>query len=102
MLLRIAVLLVLAQSPSPNVEKGKATFMRVGCYACHGTTGAGGVAPRLAPNPLEVTAFINHVRKPAGMPAYSSKILSDSDLADIRAYLATMPAPPTNIPLLNQ
>jgi mono/diheme cytochrome c family protein len=44
------------------------------------------------------------VRKPAGMPAYSAKVMSDAELADVRAYLATIPAPPpvNTIPLLNQ
>jgi ubiquinol-cytochrome c reductase cytochrome c subunit len=89
---------------SDNAEKGKAVFMRVGCYACHGTVGQGGTGPRLAPNPMTTDRLTAYVRKPAGMPAYSAKVLSDSDLADIRAYLATIPAPPpvNSIPLLNQ
>jgi hypothetical protein len=38
------------------------------------------------------------------MPPYTSKVASDADLTDIRAYLATVPAPPAakDIPLLNQ
>ena len=38
------------------------------------------------------------------MPPYTSKVASDADLTDIRAYLATMPeAPPLkSIPILNQ
>jgi len=37
------------------------------------------------------------------MPPYSGKILSDGDLADIYAYLQSIPKPPdaTSIPLLN-
>jgi ubiquinol-cytochrome c reductase cytochrome c subunit len=37
------------------------------------------------------------------MPAYSEKALSDRDIADIHAYLASIPAPPAvkDIPLLN-
>jgi mono/diheme cytochrome c family protein len=37
------------------------------------------------------------------MPPYTNQV-SDSDIADIRAYLATVPAPPAvkDIPLLNQ
>jgi mono/diheme cytochrome c family protein len=94
-----------------NAEKGKATFMKIGCYTCHGTMGQGGAGARLAPNPLAAPAFINYVRKGGpnhsflgGMPAYSSSIISDADLADIRAYLASIPAPPEvkSIPLLNQ
>src|SRR5262245_45255788 len=106
----ILVLLLLAQTPA-NAEKGKATYMKIGCYTCHGTMGQGGAGARLAPNPLAAPAFINYVRKGGpnhnflgGMPAYAPSIISDADLADIRAYLASIPAPPPvkSIPLLNQ
>ena len=91
-------------APAGNAERGKATFMRVGCYECHGTVGQGGTGPRLAPNPRTVESLTAYVRKPAGMPAYSAKVLPDAELADIRAYLASVPAPPpvASIPLLNQ
>ena len=37
------------------------------------------------------------------MPPYTAKVLQDSDLADIHAYLKTMPRlpDPASIPLLN-
>ena len=105
----LAVLLVTAtgssaQAPAGDAAKGKATFLRVGCYECHGTVGQGGTGPRLAPNPRTVESLTTYVRKPLGMPAYSAKVLSDAELADIRAYLASVPAPPavSSIPLLNQ
>jgi mono/diheme cytochrome c family protein len=56
--------------------------------------------------------FVNTVRKGRkdedqsvywdGMPAYSVRFVSDSELADIYAYLASIPAPPAvkDIPLL--
>ena len=106
-----------AQNPAPpgaasgNAEKGTATYMKIGCYTCHGTMGQGGAGARLAPSPLALAAFTNYVRKGGpnhsflgGMPAYPSSAISDADLADIRAYLASIPAPPPvkNIPLLNQ
>jgi mono/diheme cytochrome c family protein len=36
------------------------------------------------------------------MPAFSPSVLSDADLADVRTYLASQPAPPpiADIPLL--
>jgi mono/diheme cytochrome c family protein len=89
-----------------KAENGRHLFMTVGCYQCHGTLGQGGVGPRLAPRPMDLGAFEAFVRKPLGrgMPPYASKVLSDSDLADIRAYLETIPEPPPvkSIPLLNQ
>jgi mono/diheme cytochrome c family protein len=89
-----------------NAENGRHLFMKVGCYECHGTLAQGGVGPRLAPRPMDLGAFVAFVRKPLGrgMPPFSSKVLSDSDLAHIRAYLETIPEPPPvkSIPLLNQ
>ena len=37
-----------------------------------------------------------------GMPPYTSKVMSGADLADVRAYLASIPEPPPvkDIPLL--
>jgi len=90
-----------------NAENGKRLFMRNGCYECHGTVGQGAgnnpTAPKLAPKPIALTALIAYVRKPAGgMPPYTSKVMSDADLADVRAYLASIPEPPPvkDIPLL--
>lgn len=97
--------LILAQS-SGNAENGKKLFSKYGCYECHGTLGQGTTAgARLAPKPIALAALIAYVRKPAGqMPPYTAKVVSDAELADIRAYLATIPepSPAKNIPLLNQ
>ena len=97
-------------APAGNAQNGKAVFMKIGCWTCHGTVGQGGAGARITP-PLPVAGFTNYVRKGGpnhsvfgGMPAYSSTAISDSDLADIRAYLASIPAPAPakSIPLLNQ
>jgi len=88
-----------------NPENGRRLFMKNGCYECHGTMGQGGTGPRLAPKPLATAALTAYVRKPAGgMPPYSAKVMPDSEVADIRAYLAAIPEPPPakSIPLLNQ
>lgn len=96
--------------PAGNAQNGKAVYMKIGCWTCHGTVGQGGAGVRIVP-PLPVTAFTNYVRKGGpnhsvfgGMPAYSSNAISDAELADIRAYLASIPAPAAvkSIPLLNQ
>ena len=87
-----------------NAENGKVLFVKNGCARCHGTVGQGGAGARLAPNPPALAALIKYVRNPLGtMPPYTNQV-TDSDLADIRAYLATVPAPPPvkDIPLLNQ
>jgi mono/diheme cytochrome c family protein len=98
---------LMAQSPaSGNTENGKRQFVKLGCYTCHGYQGQGGGAgAKLAPHPISVAALIAYVRHPAGtMPPFTNKVVSDKDLTDIQAYLASVPAPPPakDIPLLNR
>jgi mono/diheme cytochrome c family protein len=97
--------LLLSQDAAP-VNKGKTLFSKYGCYECHGTQGQGTTAgARLAPKPIALAALIAYVRRPAGqMPPYTAKVVADADLADIRAYLASIPEPPAakSVPLLNQ
>jgi mono/diheme cytochrome c family protein len=83
-------------APAADAAKGMQTFIRVGCFECHGHVGQGGVAGlKLAPDPLPFDALANFVRTTSGqMPRYSSKLLSDEDLADIYAYLQSIPKPP--------
>ena len=51
--------------------------------------------PRLAPDPIPFEALSAFVRKTiARMPPYRKEILSDADLADIYAYLQSIPKPP--------
>jgi mono/diheme cytochrome c family protein len=89
-----------------SAEKGKIAFVQHGCWQCHGFQGQGGVAgPKLAPEPLALetlTAFVRTSNR--AMPPYMEAILSNEDLADINAYLESIPkAPdPKGIPLLNQ
>lgn len=94
------------QNRAGNTDNGKKLFVKDGCYQCHGYQGQGGVAgARLAPRPIALVALIAYVRHPTGqMPPYTAKVLSDAELADIHAYLASIPTPPAakNIPLLSQ
>jgi mono/diheme cytochrome c family protein len=94
-----------APAPAGNAQKGQELFTTYYCYSCHGSDGQGGAGAKIAPNPPAYTTLRNYVRKPTGgMPPYISKSLPDADLADIYAYLKTIPAeqPAKNIPLLNQ
>ncbi len=88
-----------------SAEKGKSFFTSYGCYECHGRQAQGSrmSGPRLAPNPIAFPAFTAYVRQPRGqMPPYTSKVLSEQDLADIYAFLDSIPLPPSakDIPLL--
>ena len=91
-------------APAGNVENGKRIYSSYGCYQCHGLAAQGGAGPRLGPNPISFTAFVRYSRQPRGqMPPYTSKVVSDSELADIYAFVKSLPQPPAvkDIPLLN-
>ena len=89
-----------------NAQKGKDAYVKHGCWQCHGYAAQGGITgPKLAPDPMPVQAFMIFVRHSnRTMPPYQKAILSDADLADIHAYLLTLPPPKDykSIPLLNQ
>ncbi len=91
--------------PQSDVARGKQLFMDDKCYTCHGTRGAGGgiAGPKLAPNPLPLEAIKIQLRQPASrMPPYSPEVISDAQVADIYAYLKSIPTsrPASQIPLL--
>jgi mono/diheme cytochrome c family protein len=89
--------------PAGRADVGRTLYTKNGCYQCHGREAQGGAAgPRLGPGALPL-ARLQYVRKPAGdMPPYTAKVLSDRDLADIFAFLESLPKPPAvdSIPLL--
>jgi mono/diheme cytochrome c family protein len=95
-----------AAAPAGNVDNGKKLFVSAGCALCHNGEGqGGGPGPRLAPNPnmLAFKVFVRRARVPVNsMPPYTTKVLSDQQLADIYAFLKTIPRPPdvSTIPLL--
>jgi mono/diheme cytochrome c family protein len=95
----------LAQTKPGDVTNGKRIFMRNGCYQCHGTVGQGGLAgPRLAQTKLSQAGFTAYVRNPApgSMPPFRAKVMSDQELADVYAYVQSVPppVPPADIPIL--
>jgi mono/diheme cytochrome c family protein len=93
---RTTSVVVQAVRPAEDaVERGKQTFMRVGCYQCHGREAQGAsTGPRLGPNPLPIPAFTRAVRTPRNdMPPYSTSILSDGEVADVYAFVAARPRP---------
>ena len=95
-------------APSGNKENGRKLFLSDGCYECHGREGQGAAqaaGPRIGPPLISFEAFGKYLHHPTGqMPPYTSKVISDQDLADIYAFLQSRPkaAPAKDIPLLNQ
>lgn len=96
-----------AQTKPGDVANGKRLFEKDGCYQCHGYVGQGGTSgPRLAQTRFPFAGFMAFVRNPpsGGMPPFRQKVLSDQELADIYAYIKSIPEPKAakDIPLLNQ
>ncbi|HEY3826916.1 MAG TPA: cytochrome c [Bryobacteraceae bacterium] len=95
-------------NPAGNASHGKELFTKYTCYGCHGFSGQNGNGARLVPMKFAQSAFIAYVRNPPRanqMPSYSPKVLADKDLADIYAYIKTLPdsAPQAEgVPILNQ
>jgi mono/diheme cytochrome c family protein len=87
-----------------NAEVGKKLFVKIGCYECHGLQGHGSSeGPAIGPNPPSFEGFTAQLRTPANaMPPYTEKVASAQDLADLYAYLKSVPRPPSpkDIPLL--
>jgi len=90
-----------------SAEKGKVAIVKHGCFQCHGTWGQGSVITSggkvLTDTQLPFESFKAFVRTTnRAMPPYSEKILSDDDLADIYAYITSLPKfDYKKIPLLN-
>jgi mono/diheme cytochrome c family protein len=90
-----------------NVAKGKDAYMKYGCWQCHGTIGQGSpiTGPKLAPEPMPLEAMSTFVRNSRRtMPPYREAVLPNADLADIHAYLSSIPksADYKSIPLLGE
>jgi len=53
---------------------------------------------------MTVTGFTAYVHNPRRMPPYTDKVLSDAQLADLFAYIKSLPASPSadQIPLLSR
>jgi mono/diheme cytochrome c family protein len=84
--------------PQGDPANGKQIYLKDACFTCHGRSGQGGVyrgpAPVLARTALPFDGLRALLRDPPGdMPAYSETVLSDKDIADIYAFLESLPGP---------
>jgi mono/diheme cytochrome c family protein len=83
-------------APPGDAANGKRLFLTDGCFTCHGRSGQGGAyngpAPILAKTALPFDGFKGQVRNPVNdMPAFSDALLSDKDIADIYAFVQSLP-----------
>src|SRR5262245_49122514 len=97
-----------AQQASGDAARGKQLYTTIGCSYCHGTAGQGGGGRtgglRLAQMGIAYPAFLNQLRQPQDeMPPYVASVLPDKDVADIYAFVSSLPPPPDakSIPILN-
>jgi mono/diheme cytochrome c family protein len=95
-------------APPGDAANGKRLFLANACFTCHGRVGQGGAyngpAPILANTALPFDGFKGQIRNPVNdMPAFSSANLSDKDIADIYAFVRSLPGPRSakDIPILN-
>ena len=96
-----------AAAQAASAENGRKAFVTHGCWQCHGFEGQGSIATSngkvLAHTELPFESFEAFVRSTnRAMPPYSEQILSSADLADIYAFLQSVPKPQdvSSIPLL--
>lgn len=88
-----------AAAQAASAENGKKALVAHGCWQCHGFEGQGSLITSngkvIAHTELPFESFEAFVRSTnRAMPPYSEQILSSADLADIYAYLQSVPKPP--------
>jgi mono/diheme cytochrome c family protein len=85
-------------APPGDAVEGRRLYLAVGCFTCHGRSGQGGAmngpAPILAKTQMPFDGFKGQLRQPVNdMPAYAEIVMSDKQIADIYAFLQTLPGP---------
>jgi mono/diheme cytochrome c family protein len=85
-------------APPGNATEGKRLYMLDGCFTCHGRSGQGGrlngPAPIIAKTALPFDGFMGQLRNPVNeMPAYAEPVMSDQQVADIYAFVQSLPGP---------
>ena len=90
-------LLQARDAPLGDAGNGKRLYLADGCFTCHGRSGQGGAfnspAPSLAKTEMPFDGFKAQLREPANdMPAYSTAVLSDQGIADMYAFVQSLPA----------
>ena len=90
----LGLLMMVESAVAQNAANGRRVYTSYGCYQCHGREAQGSsiTGPRLGPRPIAFAAFERYVRRPSGqMPPYSEKILTPQEMADVYAFLKSLP-----------
>ena len=95
------------EAPRGDAANGKRLYLTNNCFTCHGHSGQGGAyngpAPVLARTALPFEAFLMQMRNPSNdMPAYAASVMPDQAVADVLAFLQSLPGPrnPKDIAIL--
>jgi mono/diheme cytochrome c family protein len=93
--------------PRGDAANGAKLFVDRACWQCHGLAAQGGgiAGPRLAGRVQVWAAFAAYVRRPTEeMIPFTAKVLPDQELADIFAWLRSLPPPPAvdSLPALSR
>ena len=83
-------------APPADTTNGKRVYLNDNCFTCHGRAGQGGAyngpAPPLAKTAMPFEGFLGQIRNPSNdMPAYSAQVMTDQAVADIYAYVQSLP-----------
>ena len=97
------------EAPKGDVANGQRVYVMAGCFTCHGRVGQGGnfnlATPALAHTVWPLEALRAFLRVGLNdMPAFSKEVLTDQQVADIHAFLQSLPGSrsPADFKLLNQ
>jgi mono/diheme cytochrome c family protein len=85
-------------APPGDAAEGKRIYLATGCFFCHGSSGQGGnlngPAPVVAKTAMPWEGFVNQLRHPSNeMPAYAEKVMTEKQIANIYAFLHSLPGP---------
>ncbi len=83
-----------AMRAGANPVRGAELFIANGCQVCHGDVGEGIVGPTIAQTGLDIHGVLSQYRRPRGvMQRFTAEQIPVEDIADVWAWLQTLPLP---------
>ena len=83
---------LVAPAAAQDAMRGADLYARLDCAECHAVNATGDFGPQLAGTGLSLEAVTRQLRAPSGlMPTFGADRLGDEEIADIYAWLQTLP-----------